>query len=439
MAAIGIGSWTCSARFGVRSGSRAPRPSPHTRHYKYGRDLVGGGAQRQARSGDRPRRRDPPVSTFCPARRRTTRCLSVTQAWARPPSSRAWRSGLSAATCQRGSRTRRCSRWTWARSSRAPSSGRVRGAAEGSVAGDQGRRRQILLFIDELHTVVGAGEAGGSMDAGNLLKPMLARGELHCIGATTLDEYRKHIEKDAALSGASSRCWSTSRRSRTRSRSCGGCGSATSSPRRAHPGRRARRGGACRPLHLRPLPAGQGDRPRRRGCAVIRTEIDSMPQELDELTRRVLQLEIQEAALSKEKDDASKQRLEALRKELADLRAEADAHASAVGGRAPGDPQAAGAARELEQVRRRSRMPSALRPNRAAELRHGRLPELERRLRGGGGAAGEKAGRDARCCARRSPRTRSRDRRALAGYRWPGWSRASGRSSCGSTRPCTSG
>jgi hypothetical protein len=126
---------------------------------------------------------------------------------------------------------------------------------------------RILLFIDELHTIVGAGKADGAMDAGNMLKPMLARGELHCIGATTLDEYRKYIEKDAALE----------RRFQpvlveqptvedTDLDPARPQGALRGAPRREDPGQRARRGGdAVAPLHHRSLPAGQGDRPRRRG------------------------------------------------------------------------------------------------------------------------------------------------------------------------------
>ena len=126
---------------------------------------------------------------------------------------------------------------------------------------------RILLFIDELHTVVGAGAAEGAMDAGNMLKPMLARGELHCIGATTLDEYRKHIEKDAALERRFQPV--VGRRADRRGHDLDPARPARAlrgPPRRAHPGRRAgRRGDALAPLHHRPLPARQGDRPRRRG------------------------------------------------------------------------------------------------------------------------------------------------------------------------------
>ena len=186
---------------------------------------------------------------------------------------------------------------------------------------------RILLFVDELHTVVGAGAAEGSMDAGNMLKPMLARGELHMIGATTLDEYRKRIEKDAALERrfqpvmvdepSVEDAVSILRGLRERFEVFHGVKIADSALVTAvtlsH-----------RYISDRFLPDKAIDLVDE-ACAMIRTEIDSMPAELDELTRRVMRLEIEEAALAKESDQASKARLEDLRKELADLRAQADA------------------------------------------------------------------------------------------------------------------
>jgi ATP-dependent Clp protease ATP-binding subunit ClpB len=242
---------------------------------------------------------------------------------------------------------------------------------------------RILLFIDELHTVVGAGAAEGAMDAGNMLKPMLARGELHCIGATTLDEYRRHIEKDAALERrfqpvvvdepTVEDTISILRGLRERFE--------------VHHGVRIQDAALVAAATLsqryitdRFLPDKAIDLVDE-ACAVVRTEIDSMPQELDAITRRVMRLEIEEAALNKESDAASKQRLEALRKELAELRAEADAMTAQWEAERQAIRKLQALREELEQVRRE--IEEAERRydlNRAAELRHGRLPELERRL-----------------------------------------------------------
>ncbi|HEY2438109.1 MAG TPA: ATP-dependent chaperone ClpB [Solirubrobacteraceae bacterium] len=243
---------------------------------------------------------------------------------------------------------------------------------------------RILLFIDELHTVVGAGAAEGAMDAGNMLKPMLARGELHCIGATTLDEYRRHIEKDAALERRFQPVLvdeptvedtiSILRGLRERFE--------------VHHGVRIQDAALVAAATLshryitdRFLPDKAIDLVDE-ACAVIRTEIDSLPQELDEITRRVMRLEIEEAALGKEKDKPSQERLEALRRELADLRAEADAMRAQWEAERQAIHKLQSLREELEQVRRE--IEDAERRydlNRAAELRHGRLPELERRLR----------------------------------------------------------
>jgi ATP-dependent Clp protease ATP-binding subunit ClpB len=243
----------------------------------------------------------------------------------------------------------------------------------------------ILLFIDELHTVVGAGAAEGAMDAGNMLKPMLARGELHCIGATTFDEYRQHIEKDAALERRFQPVLvdeptvedtiSILRGLRERFE--------------VHHGVRIQDAAlvaaatlAHRYITDRFLPDKAIDLVDE-ACAVIRTEIDSMPQELDEITRRVMQLEIEEAALKKEKDRASKERLEALRKELADLRAQADAMRAQWEAERQAIHKLQALREELEQTRRE--IEEAERRydlDGAAELRHGRLPDLERRRQG---------------------------------------------------------
>src|ERR1700712_5663068 len=244
---------------------------------------------------------------------------------------------------------------------------------------------RILLFIDELHTVVGAGGGEGAMDAGNMLKPMLARGELHCIGATTLTEYRKHIEKDAALERPSQPVVvdepsvpdtiSILRGLRERFE--------------VHHGVRIQDAAlvaaatlAHRYITDRFLPDKAIDLVDE-ACAVIRTEIDSLPQELDEITRRGMRLEIEEAALDKESDAAGRQRLEALRKELADLRAERDAMMAQWEAERQAIRKLQALRAEIEEVRRD--IEEAERNydlNRAAELRHGRLPELEQRLRG---------------------------------------------------------
>jgi ATP-dependent Clp protease ATP-binding subunit ClpB len=242
---------------------------------------------------------------------------------------------------------------------------------------------RILLFIDELHTVVGAGAAEGAMDAGNMLKPMLARGELHCIGATTLAEYRRHIEKDAALERRFQPVMvdepsledtiSILRGLRERFEVFHGVkiqdAALVAAATLSH-----------RYIADRFLPDKAIDLVDE-ACAVIRTEIDSLPQELDEITRRVMQLEIEEAALSKESDPASKERLETLRRELADLRAKADAMTAQWEAERAAIRKVQALREELEQVRREiEEAERAYDLNRAAELRHGRLPELERRL-----------------------------------------------------------
>jgi ATP-dependent Clp protease ATP-binding subunit ClpB len=241
----------------------------------------------------------------------------------------------------------------------------------------------ILLFVDELHTVVGAGAAEGSMDAGNMLKPMLARGELHMIGATTLDEYRKHIEKDAALERrfqpimvdepSVEDAVSILRGLRERLEVFHGVKIADSALVAAVTM-------SHRYISDRFLPDKAIDLVDE-ACAVIRTEIDSMPAELDELTRRVMRLEIEEAALSKDDDQASLARLGDLRRELADLRAEADALRAQWEAERQALRRVQALREEMEQLRQEAEQAErGYDLNKAAELRLGKLPELQRRL-----------------------------------------------------------
>lgn len=243
---------------------------------------------------------------------------------------------------------------------------------------------QIVLFIDELHTVVGAGRTEGAMDAGNLLKPMLARGELHCIGATTLDEYRKHIEKDAALE----RRFQTVLVDQPTVEDTISILRGLKERYEVHHGVRIRDGALVsaavlshRYISDRFLPDKAIDLVDE-AAAKLRTEIDSMPAELDEMLRRVMQLEIEREALRKETDEASKERLLRLEKELADLKAESDE----LKVRWTSEKEAI---RNLHRIREEIETTKAEMEraeleydlNRAAELKYGKLIGLEKKLK----------------------------------------------------------
>ncbi len=242
---------------------------------------------------------------------------------------------------------------------------------------------QIILFIDELHTIVGAGKTEGSMDAGNLLKPMLARGELHCIGATTLDEYRKYVEKDAALERRFQPVHvdqptvedtiSILRGIKDRYEVFHGVKITDSALVAAAVL-------SDRYITERFLPDKAIDLVDE-ACALIKTELDSMPTELDELSRRIMQMEIEETALKKETDRLSRERLEELQRNLAELHDEFAARKAQWENEKASVDRLSQLREEIEQVGRD--IASAQQNydlNKAAELQYGKLPQLQKEL-----------------------------------------------------------
>lgn len=242
---------------------------------------------------------------------------------------------------------------------------------------------EIILFIDELHLIVGAGKTDGAMDAGNMLKPMLARGELHCIGATTLDEYRQYIEKDAALERRFQPVLvdeptvddtiSILRGLKERYEVFHGVKITDSALVAAATL-------SNRYISDRFLPDKAIDLVDE-ACALIKTELDSMPTELDELSRRVMQLEIEEAALKKETDNLSRERLSSLQRELAELRDEFNSKKAQWDNEKHSVENLSKLREQIEELNKQiEKAKQNYDLNKAAELQYGELPKLQQQL-----------------------------------------------------------